>query len=251
MDPISIKTKKDIAHMLEGGQKLSRVKSKLRERIAVGVSASEIETLADTLIKKEGAKPSFKMVEGYSWATCVNVNDGLVHGIPKEEIVFKKGDLVSVDVGLFYEGFHTDTSFSVDVEGSYETKKFLSIGRRALENAIGKAKRGNRIYDISAAIEKVIKKAGYTPIRALVGHGVGRALHEEPGVPCFTAGIRNDSPQIVPGMVLAIEVMYTQGSPDIVRDSDGWTIRTRDGKMSALFEETVAIPPHGHIVLTD
>lgn len=250
MEPISIKTEAEIEKMKEGGEKLARVKAKLREKVAPGVSADEIETLANVLIKEEGAQASFKLVEGYSWATCINVNDGLVHGIPKKETVFKKGDLVSVDVGLFYKGFHTDTSFSLDVDGSKETKSFLQAGREALNSAIREARPKARIYDISAAIEKKIKSKDYTPIRALVGHGVGKSLHEEPAIPCFTIGKREESPEILPGMVLAIEVMYTHGSPEIVRESDGWTISTRDGKISALLEETVAVTSHGPIVLT-
>lgn len=250
MEPISIKTEAEIEKMREGGKKLAKVKAKLREKIAPGVSAAEVEELANTLIQKEGAKASFKLVEGYSWATCVNVNDGLVHGIPKKETIFKKGDVVSVDVGLLYKGFHTDTSFSVDVDGSSEIKSFLRTGQEALNSAIKKAKPGGRIYDISEAIETRIKKSGYIPIRALVGHGVGKSLHEEPSIPCFTFGKREDTPEITPGMVLAIEVMYTHGSPEIVRESDKWTISTRDGKISALYEETVAVRPHGPIVLT-
>lgn len=250
MDPITIKTETEIKKMTEGGKKLKRVKNKLKEKVAAGVSAAEIEELANDLIKEEGASASFKLVEGYSWATCVNVNDGLVHGIPKKEIVFKKGDVVSVDVGLFYEGFHTDTSFSVDIEGSPETKRFLEAGREALKAAIKEVRPKSRVYDVSTAIEKKIKKHGYTPIRALVGHGVGKNLHEEPAIPCFTMGKREETPEIVPGMVLAVEVMYTHGSPEIVRESDEWTISTRDGKISALFEETVAVTSHGPIVLT-
>lgn len=250
MDPISIKTETEIEKMIAGGKKLARVKSGLRKKVSQGVSAYEIELLADRLIKEEGANASFKLVEGYSWATCISVNDGLVHGIPKKETIFKKGDLVSVDVGLYYEGFHTDTSFSLALDGSKEVKKFLQVGHEALNNAIKKARVKGRIYDISEAIEIKITEAGYTPIRALVGHGVGKNLHEEPAIPCFTSGRREDSPEIVPGMVLAIEVMYTQGSPEIVRESDGWTISTRDGKISALLEETVAVTPHGPIVLT-
>lgn len=237
--------------MRTGGEKLARVKEALKQKVVPGANAMEIEELAAKLIREEGAKPSFKMVKGYKWATCTNVNDGLVHGIPKKELIFRKGDIVSVDVGLFYQGFHTDTSFSVAIDGSRETKQFLGVGQNALLAAIDKARPGNRIYDISAAIEGEIEKAGYTSIRALVGHGVGKNLHEEPAIPCFTSGERKDSPEILPGMVLAIEVMYTQGGSDIVCDSDGWTIRTADGKIAALFEETVAATPHGPLVFTD
>ena len=251
MQPISIKTDSDLEKMKQGGEKLSRVKNRLKRAVASGVSTFEVEKLANEAIEAEGAKASFKMVKGYKWATCINVNDGLVHGIPEKELIFRKGDVVSVDVGLFYGGFHTDTSFSVDIEGPDAVKKFLGLGKDALASAITEARPNNRIYDISAAIERTIESAGFTPIRALVGHGVGRSLHEEPAIPCFTAGKRADSPEIKAGMVLAIEVMYAQGAPDIVLDSDGWTIRMADGKISALFEETVAVTRHGPIVITD
>lgn len=251
MQPISIKKEQDLEKMRKGGGKLAGVKEALKKAVLPGVSAFEIETLANDLIGKEGGKASFKMVKGYSWATCVNVNDGLVHGIPKKEVIFRKGDVVSVDVGMYYQGFHTDTSFTKDLEGTPQIKKFLGAGKAALISAISKAEANNRIYDISEAMEKEIVSAGFTPIRALVGHGVGRNLHEEPPIPCFTMGRRDDSPEILPGMVLAIEVMYTQGSPEIVVEDDGWTISVADGKISALLEETVAVSRHGHLVFTD
>src|SRR3989344_1178088 len=158
MQPINIKVEEDINKMKEGGRRLGLVKNKLKEAIRPGVSAMEIENLAVKLIESQRARPSFKMVKGYRWATCININDGLVHGIPKQETIFKKGDVVSVDVGAFYEGFHTDTSFSVEIEGSPDVKKFLGAGEAALEAAIESAQPGRRIYDISAAIETSLLK---------------------------------------------------------------------------------------------
>lgn len=250
MDKIFVKSASDIEIMKQGGKKLGRIKKRLLKAVKVGVRASQIEELAQKLIKEAGGKPSFAMVPGYSWATCINVNEGLVHGIPKEEIVFKKKDVVSVDVGFFYKGFHTDTSFSVGLGVDEATKKFLKTGKSALEKAIAEAKAGNRIYDISKAIEETVKAGGDSPIKALVGHGVGRQLHEGPQIPCFTQGKREESQEITPGMVLAIEIMYAQGSPEVEIASDGWTISMRDGKIAALYEETVAINSHGHFVLT-
>ena len=236
--------------MAEGGKKLSKIKKSLKRAVSAGATAGEIEELAVKLIKEEGGKPSFMMVPNYQWATCINVNEGLVHGIPKTEIVFKKGDVVSVDVGFFYKGFHTDTSFSVGLEVDTDTAKFLATGEDALKKAIDTAKVGNYIFDISKAIENTLLACGYRPIRALVGHGVGRRLHEGPQIPCFTHGRREESPRIVPGMALAIEVMYTKGSGEVEIGSDGWTISMRDGKMAALYEETVAVTSHGPLVLT-
>jgi methionyl aminopeptidase len=248
---ITPKTPEEVEIMKACGEKLRRVKNALREKVKEGVRAGDIEELATELIKKEGGQSSFKMVPGYHWSTCVNTNDGVVHGIPHPSIVFKKGDIVSVDVGMYYKGFHTDTSFSVGINVSPENNKFLKVGEEALRKGIKSAKAGSKIYDISEAIETVLLKGGVNPMEALVGHGVGRELHEDPQIPCFTYGRREDSPEIPEGATLAIEVMYTRGKPDIYIDrQDKWTIRTKDGKISALFEETVAVTNGGPIVLT-
>lgn len=253
---ITIKTDSEIKIMSEGGAKLSRVKNKLYEAIAPGVSAMDIEELAVKTILEEGAKESFKMVPGYSWATCICVNEELVHGIPKKDKIFKKGDVVSVDVGIFYKGFHTDTSFSLAIDGTKEVNRFLNVGRNALEKALGQVKVGNHIFDISAAIQNTIEESGYSTIKSLVGHGVGRELHEDPQIPCFVPAPNGrkqaikESPEIKPGMVLAVEVMYAQGGDKVEVLSDGWTIAMRDGKISGLFEETVAVTREGRFVLT-
>jgi len=246
----TVKTIEEIEIMRNGGARLRKIKTSLMDRIAIGVNAMEIEKLATEMIKKAGGKPSFKMVPGYSWSTCVNINSGLVHGIPDKSLVFKKGDVVSVDVGFYFKGFHTDTSFSVAIEPSESTSVFMETGLKALNSAIKQTKRGKRVYDISKAIQDAIVEAGDTPIQALVGHGVGRELHEEPQIPCFVQGERNNTLLLVEGMVVAIEVMYTQGRPGVKVDNDGWTISMRDGKISALYEDTVAITTKGPLVLT-
>lgn len=251
MDKFYTKSKDEIEVMAECGQKLARVKKALFDKVAEGVSADDIEQLAVELIEKEEAEASFKKVPGYSWATCVNVNAGLVHGIPKKEIVFKKGDIVSVDLGIYFKGFHTDCSFSKGVDVDFEIEKFLTVGKEALKKAIAAVVVGNRIYDISEAIEKTVISAGYSPIRALVGHGVGRELHEDPQIPCFLPGPKEESMEIAEGATFAIEVMYALGSSDLVQENDGWTISTQDGKISALFEETVAVVDGRPKVLTD
>lgn len=248
---IFIKTDEEIKIMMEGGKRLFKIKNEVKKNIKEGVKASEIEDIVTDLIKKAGGKPSFKMVPGYSWSTCVNVNDGLVHGIPKDSVVFNQGDIVSVDVGIYYKGFHTDTSFSVGVGIDKDKQEFLKAGEKTLLKAIEQTRPGNRIYDISEKIEQTLKKHKLSPVKALVGHGIGKKLHEEPQVPCFVRGAKNDSPTIVKGMVLAIEVMYAKGRGTVRLDEDGWTIATRDGKISALFEETVAIGSKGPLVLTE
>jgi methionyl aminopeptidase len=244
------KGKKEIKIMYEGGKKLGEIKKHLISFIKEGKSAREVEDLATKLIREAGGKPSFKMVDGYKWATCINLNEGVVHGIPKRAIVFKKGDVVSVDIGMYYQGFHTDTSFTIAIKPSWEIKEFLKVGKEALDKAIKKVIPGNRIYDISKVIEDTLKAQGLSPIKSLVGHGIGRNLHEDPQIPCFTNGKRKDSIRIPQGATLAIEVMYTTGKPDIKVSKDGWTIVTQSGKIAALFEETVAVTAGGPLVLT-
>jgi len=247
---IDIKTEEEIEKMREGGKKLHSIKSNLKKAVKRKVNALEIENLAVKLIKEAGGEASFKMVPDYSWATCVNVNSGVVHGIPKAEMIFKDGDVVSVDVGMYYKGFHTDTSFSVLVGKNKEIESFLEVGKKALKSAIKVAKPGKKIGDISEKIESTVKSHGASPIQSLVGHGVGRELHEEPMIPCFVSGSPHEKVVIKKGMTLAIEVMYSEGGHTVKLDEDGWTISTKDGKIAALFEETVAITSNGPIILT-
>ncbi len=247
---ITIKSDEEIKIMAEGGVKLGRVKNALKAAVAPGIKASEIDNLAVKLIKAEGAEVAFSKVKDYRWATCINVNESLVHGIPHPSIIFKEGDVVSIDVGVYHKGFYTDTSVSVAINPNPEVKKFINIGKMALEKAIAKVKIDNYIYDISKAIEDIIEGAGYSTVKALVGHGVGKELHEDPQIPCFVPGNIKDSPKIKKGMVLAVEVMYAVGSDKVAIAEDGWTIVMRDGKISALFEETVAVTENGPKILT-
>lgn len=250
MQELEIRTEAEIEIMREGGQKLARVKKALFKEAKEGKSAYDLEILANRLIAKEGARPSFKTVPGYNWATCVNVNAGLVHGIPTRQVVFKKGDVISVDLGIFYKGFHTDTSFSKGIAVNSQTAEFLAVGKTAMKKVINECYLGNRVYDLSEAISATVEAAGFSPIRALVGHGIGRTLHQEPQIPCFVSGKKKDSLRLETGLVLAIEVMYAQGKPEVFLEKDGWTISMRDGKIAALFEETVAVTKHGPLVLT-
>jgi methionyl aminopeptidase len=246
---IPILNKKEMAIMKDNGQKLKQVMEEVISKIKPGVTLQELEAVAVRKIKALGGKPSFKMVPRYHWATCLNLNEGVVHGIP-DETVIKKGDLVSVDAGFYSQGFHTDMARTVEVGTKKETQ-FLEVGKKALEKAISQVKPGKRVGDISLAIERTIKKAGYSPVRRLTGHGVGRQLHQEPTIPCFLRGEVRATPLLKKGMVLAIEVIYTLGKPDIFVADDGWTIQTQDGKIAALFEETVAIGADGPLILTN
>ena len=238
--------------MKDNGQKLKQVMAEVLLKVKPGVSLQELEEVAARKIEELGGEPSFKRVPGYHWATCINLNEGVVHGIP-DDTPIKKGDLVSVDAGFYSQDFHTDMARTIKVgseEGEVGSDKFLEAGEEALEKAIKQVKPGNRVGHISSAIEQAIKKAGYNPVKKLTGHGVGRQLHQKPNIPCFLKGKIKETPLLKKGMALAIEVIYTQGKPDLFVTSDGWTIRTQDGKIAGLFEETVAVGADGPLVLT-
>lgn len=247
---IPIKSPEEIAAMAEGGKKLRFVLEKTLQSIRPGISTLALDKIAEEEILRLGGKPSFKMVPGYEWTTCITVNHEVVHGIPKKEKIIKKGDSVGVDVGIYYRDFHTDTSWSIKV--GEKDNRFLETGKKALAVAIKQITPGNYIGDISLAIQTEVEREGYSPVKALTGHGVGQELHEEPLIPCFFKKDfdKRKTPLLKEGMVLAVEVIYTLGSPDLVLDNDGWTIETEDGKIAGLFEKTVAVTADGHLVLT-
>lgn len=249
MTPVVIKTPAEIEIMAEGGKKLAAIRDRVVKGIKPGVTTNQIDSLADRLIQKHGGEASFKQVPGYHWATCISVNEEVVHGVPGKRVIHK-GDLVSLDLGLLYKGFHTDTSITIAVD-SHHHDRFLETGKLALKRAIAQAKVGRRVWDLSQAMQQTVEAAGYSAVRALTGHGIGRHLHEEPALPCFVLGSYRHSPPLIAGLVLAIEVMYNQGIAEVVyKNADGWTITTADGKISGLFEDTVAVTSHGPVVLT-
>lgn len=255
---IPLKSPEEIALIFKGGQKLKKVLDKALNLVSPGVKLNEIEAFVWKEIEKEGGEPAFAKVPGYKWATCININDGIVHGIPGDYEV-KDGDIVSVDVGILYKGWNTDmcrtlcvrTQTSKRKTQSYESKeRFLKTGERALQEAINQVKPGNRIGHISQTIQKAVENAGYNCLQTLTGHGVGKELHEPPQIPCFLDKDISLTPMIKMGMVLAIEVIYTMGSPEKITDNDGWTIRMKDGKISAVFEKTIAVVDDGYLVCT-
>lgn len=251
MNNFSLKTPEELQTMREGGKKLNFIKTELVKATKVGVSAAEIDNLAEKLILESGGKPSFKMVKGYTWSTCINVNDGVVHGIPHKNLIFKEGDLVSIDLGIYYQGFHTDTSVSFDLNGSKEVKKFLNAGREAFSRAVSVIVPNNSyVYDISKAIEETVKEYGFRPVLDLTGHGIGKNLHEKPYIPCFAEGLRIETDKIIPGVAIAIEVMYVSGSSNLIKENDGWTISTQDGKIAGLFEDTIIVTEKGYEIIT-
>lgn len=229
--------------------------SEVLKQVAPGITTAKLDKLAEKLIREAGGQPSFMMEKGYHYTTCMNINDMVVHGIPRD-YVLKDGDRLGVDLGTFYKGFHSDASWSVivgnaPVAETEKIKNFLCTGEEALTNAIKAAVPGNHVGDISKAMQDTIEGAGYSCVRQLVGHGVGRHLHEDPEVPCYLRGKIANTPLLKPGMVLAIEAIYNQGDAAVVYENDdGWTIVSRDGSASGLFEHTVAITASGPEILT-
>ncbi len=257
---IHIKTQKEIEIMQKGGKILSDVMWEILKQVKPGVSEIEIDKLAEKLILEKGGEPGFKKVEGYKHAICISVNDVVVHGIPTDYRL-KEKDVVGIDCGVYYGGFHTDMSETVRVSNKIlniknkkeedEVDKFLEIGKRALEEGINQVKVGNYVGNISKVIQDIVEvENDYSVVRTLVGHGVGRNLHEEPEVPGFLMGKIEKTPKLLEGMVIAVEVIYTMGGKELVLADDGWTLRTKDKSLSGLFERTVAITKDGPLILT-
>lgn len=248
---IAIKTPKEIAIMAEGGKILAQVLHEVLTKVKAGITEIELDALAEKLIREKDAEPGFMKVRGYKHTICVSTNDVVVHGVPTN-YKLKDGDVIGIDCGVFYNGFHTDMSETIKVQSDKnEVDVFLETGKRALNEAIKQAKVGNRVGHISQTIQKIIEEKGYSIVRSLVGHGVGRKLHEEPEVPGFLSGRIEQTPLLKEGMTLAIEVIYNMGKPDVAyANDDGWTIKTKDGSLSGVFEKTVAITQKGPLVLT-
>jgi methionyl aminopeptidase len=214
-----------------------------------GVNLLEIEKVAADEIINLGAKLSFPTVGDYKWATCLTINEELVHGIPRD-YTLKAGDILSIDIGALYKGWHTDAAWSVVVgEADAKKKKFLAIGEEALWKAIKQVKAGNKVGDISSQIQETVEGAGYDVSQTLVGHGVGKELHEDPIIPGL--GRKGSGLILKKHMTIAIEVIYAQGNADVELSSDGWTYVTRDKSLGGLFEMSVIILDFQAEVLTD
>ena len=249
---IHIKNQSEIEKMRKGGKILGDVLSEVTKSAKEGVSEIELDNLAERLILERGGEPGFKKVKGYRHTLCFATNSVVVHGIPTN-YVFKNGDVVGIDCGVYFEGFHTDMSQSVVVGKSSdkEVTLFLKIGEKALYEAIKQAVAGKRVGNISEVIQNIVEGEGYSVVKSLIGHGVGKNLHEDPEIPGYLADKITNTPLLKPGMTLAIEVIYNMGSDEVVYSgSDGWTIGTKDGSLSGLFERTVLITDKNPEVLT-
>ena len=251
---INIKSRSEVEIMRESGKILAAILQLLVSKIKPGVSGDELERIAEKEVKKYNVIPSFKNyvisknIIPFPSIICFSVNDEIVHGFPFGKII-KEGDIVSIDMGVKYKGFHSDSAYTVGAgKISKKAKKIIEITKESLFKGIEQVKPGNRIGDIGFAVQKYAEKNGFYVVRNLVGHGVGRSIHEPPEVPNF--GNKKTGLKLYPGMTFAIEPMLNEGSYYIKCDSDDWTIRTTDGRLSAHFEHTVAVTNDGCEILT-
>ena len=252
---IIIKTKEEIEIIREGGKRLAKVLYRTAEKVAPGVSTWELDKFAENLIREMGDYPAFLNYrpEGaespYPASLCVSVNDEVVHGIPKKEMILKEGDIVSLDLGLNHKGLFTDMAITVPVgEVSPASLKLIETTKKALEVGIWECRAGARIGDIGYAIENFVRPQKYGIVEVLAGHGVGRAIHEDPFIPNY--GKKGVGAKLVPGMIIALEPMLNNGTKNVTIDDDGWTFRTADRKRSAHFEHTILITDGEPEILT-
>ncbi|MCX7943214.1 MAG: type I methionyl aminopeptidase [Deltaproteobacteria bacterium] len=245
---INIKTSSEIKIMDMANKIVNVVLNEVGKKIAPGIRASELNEVAEDVVKRLGAKPAFKGYNGYKYSICVSINDEIVHGLPERNKIIKEGDIVSVDFGAYYNGYYGDAAKTFIVgEVSKEIEDFVRTAEDAFYAGVSQVKVGNRIGDISCAIQSLVESRGYGVVRDLVGHGIGTALHEDPPVPNY--GRPGTGPDIINGMVLAIEPMITMGDFRVIYDKDGWTARTYDGKLSAHFEYSVAVVDGSYYIL--
>ena len=247
---IQLKSPREIDLMARGGQILGATVEMLRREVRPGMSTWQLDEMAESFIRSHpGAVPSFKGLYGFPGSVCVSINEEIVHGIPSRRRVLHDGDIISIDVGVKYEGYHTDSATTVAVgEVPAESRRLLDVTEQALTAGIEAAQPGNHVGDIGAAIQGVVEASGFSIVRDLVGHGIGVAFHEEPQVPNY--GKPKRGTKLMPGLTIAIEPMVNIGGPATRTMPDRWTVVTVDGSRSAHFEHTVAITESGPRVLT-
>jgi methionyl aminopeptidase len=245
---VTLKSAREIEAMRRSGKITSRVLTGLMKAARAGMTTSELDRLAERGIRDSGGVPTFKGYNGFSGSICVSVNDEVVHGIPGSRVL-AEGDLLSIDIGTTLDGYVSDSAVTIPIGSiGQEAQRLLEVTRACLTIGIAQMERGNRIGDIGAAVQEHAERHGYGVVRELVGHGVGREMHEEPQVPNY--GERGTGIELRPGLVLALEPMITQGSAKIRILNDGWTVVTADGKLAAHFEHTIAVTEDGPKVLT-
>jgi methionyl aminopeptidase len=254
---IEIKTPQEIEIMVEGGKILARIMKELERNVKPGITTMQLERLAESLILKSGGKCSFKgykskdgeSIRSYPSCLCTSINEEIVH-VPPSNRVLKEGDVLKLDLGIFYKGFHTDMAITVPVgKVSFEAQRLIRVTKKALKLAIKKARPGNTFGDIGNTIQRYVESQGFNVVRELCGHGIGRELHEEPKI--LNYGKRKSGEKIKEGMVFCIEPMVTMGDWHLKRTKDGFGYQTVDGSLTAHFEHTVAVTKNGCKALTN
>lgn len=245
---IILKTEEEIGSLREAGRIVAQCHEVLARAIRPGITTKELDEIAEAFIRDAGGVPTFKGYCGYPASICVSVNDEVVHGIPGPRTLVE-GDIVSIDAGVTYQGFIGDCAYTWPVGRVSEVaSRLMRVTRESLAVGIAQARAGNRLSDISHAVQSHVEKRGFSVVRDYVGHGIGRQMHEEPQIPNF--GPPGRGPRLEVGMVLAIEPMVNAGGYEVYTEQDQWTVRTRDGSLSAHFEHTVAITRDGPQILT-
>ena len=246
---IIYKSEEEIKLLRVAGKIVALTHEYLKPYIKPGISTKELDTLAEKFILSQGATCSFKGYQGFPGAICASVNDVLVHGIPSEDVILKDGDVITLDIGACYKGYHGDSAWTYAVgEVSEEAKRLMEVSEKSLYIGLEQVKPGNRISDIGHAIQLYLESNGYGVPRDYTGHGVGKDIHEDPIIPNY--GVANRGPKIAKGMVFAIEPMVTLGEYYTRTLFDDWTVKTIDGKITAHYEHTVAVTDDGYEILT-
>jgi methionyl aminopeptidase len=227
---------------------VAEVLSRLREKVKPGVKTKDLDKFAEEIAEKRGATPAFKGYRGYPHSLCISINEVVVHGMPSKRVL-EEGDIVGLDFGVYYQGFCGDSAITLPVgKVTQKASRLMQVTEQSLYAGIEQAKRGNRLGDISAAVQSVVEGAGYSVVRDFVGHGIGKNLHEEPQIPNF--GEKGRGIELKSGMILAIEPMVNEGKYKVQVLPDGWTVVTKDGSLSAHFEHSVAITDNGPDILS-
>ncbi|MBI4848114.1 MAG: type I methionyl aminopeptidase [Nitrospirae bacterium] len=245
---IILKSQDEIKRMAEACRIVAEVLEGIKQSVAPGITTKDLDNFAESFIVSKGARPAFKNYRGYPASVCTSRNEQVVHGIPSSTKL-AEGDIISLDIGVYFKGFYGDAAITLPVgEVNNQAKNLISATEKALQTGIEKAVAGNRISDISSAIQTYVESQGLSVVRSFVGHGIGRELHEEPQIPNF--GRPGEGPRLAEGMTLAIEPMVNAGGWEVVILDDGWTAVTKDGCLSAHFEHTIAITKDSNVVLT-
>jgi methionyl aminopeptidase len=245
---IPVKTKEEIAIMSEGGKILADIMKELKKRVEPGITTKELDRVAETLILKSGGQPSFRGYQKFPTALCASLNEEIVHAVPSQRKL-KEGDILSLDLGIYYKGFHSDMALTLPVgDVSSEAQRIIRVTRKALKRGIKKVRVGNTFGDISNTIQRYVESQGFNVVRDLCGHGIGKELHEEPQI--LNYGKRHSGPEIKEGMTFCLEPMVTAGDWKLKRSADGFGFETADGSLSCHFEQEIVATKDGAKILT-